>query len=104
MTSFARVGRARNIVGDEYRTVTDMTFDSSYPTGGEAVTAANLGLRKINHANVVGASATGAGVNVANAIVDLTNSKVLLYDETPAQVADNADVQTAVVRIEAYGK
>jgi hypothetical protein len=47
--SFARKGRARNIVGDQYRTLTDCTFDSTYVTGGEVFTAADLGLRKVDH-------------------------------------------------------
>ena len=103
--AFARKGYLPyQIVGDQKRTVTDVTFDSSYPTGGEAVTADNLGLRVIDTASCNDVTATGGLVNVANATFDLTNSKILLFDETPAEVANAADVATAVVRVEAWGK
>src|SRR3990172_4286733 len=92
------------IVGDERRTVTDVTFDTSYPTGGEAVTAAELGLHKIHTGTCCDLTATGAAVNVASATFDHATSKILLYDETPAQVASTADVATTVVRVVAHGK
>jgi hypothetical protein len=31
-------------IGDRYEVIADVTFDSTYPAGGEAVTAANFGL------------------------------------------------------------
>ena len=40
-------------------------------------------------------------VNIAN--VFYTGSKLIAYDETPAAVADNADLAGAVVRITARG-
>lgn len=103
--SFTRRGSTPyTIVGAQKRTVTDCTFDSSYVTGGEVWTAANLGLNSVDTAHVGGLQATGAGVNVASAQVDLSAKTILLSDETPAQVANAADVSTTVVRVIAYGK
>lgn len=103
--AFARKGYLPyRIVGDQKRTVTDVTFDSGYVTNGEAVTAADLGLNVIDTATCNDVTATGAAVNVANATFDLANSKILLFDETPAEVANAADVATTVVRVEAWGK
>ncbi len=94
---------AYRIVGAQKETLTDITFDSAYPTGGEAVTAADLGLNYVDNADAAVKSATGAGVNVASAFYDETTDKILLYDETPAQVANAADVATTVVRVRARG-
>lgn len=103
--SFTRRGSTPyTIVGHQKRTVTDVTFDSGYVTGGEAVTAANLGLNSIDTAFCADLTATGGVINVASATFDHANSKILLYDETPAQVANAADVQTTVVRVVAQGK
>jgi hypothetical protein len=91
------------VVGAQRKTVSEITFDSSYPTGGEAVTASQLGFGVA----VLNASTTiktvGGTVNVANAYYDIPNGKVLVYDETPAEVSDTATLATLVVQIEAYG-
>ena len=50
-----------HVVGNQKKTVTDATMDSSYLTGGEVATAANLGLSHIDHAEAqitVAANAT----------------------------------------------
>lgn len=100
----ARVGDLPyRIVGNQKETVTDVTFDSAYVTGGEAVTASDLGLNYVETADASVKAATGAGVNVANAFYDESTDKILLYDETPAQVANAADVATTVVRVRARG-
>lgn len=89
--------------GGELRTVNRFTFDNNYPTGGESCTAADLGLRRVEWAEANIVVGTGAGVNVASANYDVANAKLLLYDETPAQVASEADVATVVVQVTAYG-
>lgn len=91
------------VVGNQKKTVTDVTFDSSYPTGGETVTPANLGLTYVEYAETNVITATGGGVNVTNAKYDKANQKTLLYDETPAEVANTSDVSTTVVRHTAFG-
>ena len=85
------------------KTVTDVTFDSSYPTGGEAFTASDLGLNVVEDAEVEVKSVAGT-VNVANVFADLTNSKLIVWDETPAQVSNASDLTDVVVRVTAHGK
>ena len=88
--------------GTRKRTVTNVTLDTSYPTGGESVTASDLGLNKVEEARV-DIIAVGGTVNVANAFYDLTNNKVKVFDETPAEVANAADLSGVQVRITAWG-
>lgn len=89
--------------GAEERTVNRFTFDTTYPTGGEPCSAADLGLTRVDWAEATIVSATGAGVNVANCDYDVANGKIKLFDETPAEVANAANVATVVVQIVAYG-
>jgi hypothetical protein len=100
----SRVGDlAYRIRGNQRSTLTDITLDNSYPTGGEAITPSDLGLNYVETADAHIKSATGAGVNVASAFYDESTAKLLVYDETPAQVANAADLSTVVVRVRAYG-
>jgi hypothetical protein len=91
------------IVGNKKETVTDVTFDSSYPTGGEAVTASDLGLSNLEEVVDLQVKTVGGTVNVANIFFDEVNSKLKVYDETPAEVADTATLATLVVRVRARG-
>lgn len=90
-------------IGSEFKVVATLALDSSYPTGGEAVSARQLGLSAVTTAQC-DITAVGGSINVANASYDKTNGKVLLYDETPAQVANAANVDGTKVQIIAYGK
>ncbi len=82
--------------------VVEVTFDSSYATGGESLTASDLGLQKVHFAicNIVDVGADT--VNVTNAYYDKTASTVVLIDETPAVVT--GDVSAVVVQVVAFGK
>jgi hypothetical protein len=90
------------VVGNKKHVVADVTFDSSYPTGGEALTAANLGMTKIDYAEC-NVKAVGGTVNVANVYYDRANSKIQVFDETPAEVTDTATLATLVVQVKAVG-
>jgi len=90
-------------VGDEMRSRATVTMDSSYPTGGEPLTARELGLRYVNYA-LCTISAVGGTVNVVQAHYDKENSKLKLFDETPAEVANAADVSNIKVQVIAFGK
>lgn len=85
-------------------TVTDVALDSSYPTGGEAVTAANLGLTRVDFAIATVKSAATTTVNVANVHYDKDTGKLLIYDESPAEVANAADINGLVVQVIAWGR
>lgn len=104
ITATKKHSRPYTVIGDDKLTVTDILFDSSYPTGGEAITAANLNLTTIDVAWVGGISIGTQTVNVASANVDLANSKIQLFDETPAEVASTADVSGTTVRVVAIGR
>ncbi len=90
------------IPGSLRQTVTDVTFDSSYPTGGEPVAASDLGLTNVLFA-FCNVKTIGGTVNVANAIYDEVNDKIKIYDETPAEAANTADLSTLVIRVLAFG-
>lgn len=91
------------IVGAQKETTKDVTFDSSYPTNGEALTASDLGLNRVEYATAVPITGTGGGENVAFAKYDVTNSKLILYNETPAEIGNASDVSTVIVRVVARG-
>jgi len=91
------------VAGDQRVSVKTVTFDNKYVTGGEPLTPADLGLRYVNFA-IATVSAVGGTVNVAQASYDTTNSKLLLFDETPGQVASEADVSGIKVQVVAWGK
>jgi hypothetical protein len=90
-------------VGDEMRVRATVTMDSSYATGGESLTAKELGLRYVNFA-IPTVSAVGGTVNVAQAYYDKSTEKLKLFDETPAEVANAADVSGIKIQVVAFGK
>lgn len=84
-------------VGQWLERIVDITFDSSYPTGGEPLSAATLGFRKILFVN-----APRSGANLFQ--YDYTNSKLLAYVATTGvEVADTTDLHTLVARIMVVG-
>lgn len=95
------------IVGNQKKTVTDVTMDSAYLTGGEVATAANLGLSFIDHAEAqvtVAANATDALGNAQFVRSSGVTGLVKLYDpDVPADVTSADDLTGCVVRVTAYG-
>ena len=90
------------IVGSQKETVTDVTFDNKYLEGGETLTAANLGLSHVEQATCTIQEVAGE-VNVASAAYDEAEELLHLFNETPAEVASEADVEGVVVRVVAKG-
>lgn len=92
-------GVAANTIEGRKSTVTDVTFDSSYPTGGEAITPADLGM-----SNVIDATCEvrAKGATVTNVYYDRTNAK-LVANAAAAEVANTTDLSTVVVRVRAIG-
>jgi len=99
--SVSRVQKG-TVPGAERVSVTTVTFDNKYVTGGEPVTAANLGLKKVRFA-ICTIAAVGGTVNVASAHYVPATGLLLLFDETPAQVASEADVSNIKVQVVAFG-
>ena len=93
------------VVGAQRQWQGTVTFDASYPTGGEAVLPADFGgLVQID--TVIIGQTNVAGVD---AVWDATNSKVILYDEdntsgVAAQAANASDQSATIVTAIVYGK
>lgn len=67
-------------------------FDSSYPAGGEPVTAANFDLPVAIEA-VILAGCTDGAASVAGIVFDAENSKLIVYDAADGEVfADTTDL------------
>ena len=99
-----------NTSGNKRRRVYDVTFDSSYPTGGESLTAADVNLRKIEQLIVHGPStATRGGTTGAFPSYDYTNAKLQLFwgnadtASVAPEVTSTTDVATQICRITAIG-
>lgn len=92
------------VPGDRHFAIADVTFDSSYPTGGYAVTPATFGLTSSIDFLVAN---DAAGYNVR---FDNVNSKIMLYDTGAssgavlAETASTTDVHTVTTRVLAFGK
>lgn len=70
------------VIGNKRFKFVETTFDSSYPTGGESITAADFDLTSIDAVVVLGAS----GVAAAGRFFqwDRANSKLLAYNPVTA--------------------
>ena len=99
----------RSTFGNKRVVVADVTFDNSYTTGGLALTATTLGLRKVEA--VLGVTAVSSTPTKFDAAYDYTNSKLLAYgtNATPGaavadvQVTNGTDLSTFTVRLVALG-
>lgn len=81
----------RTVMGDKDVVLDAITFDSTYPAGGEAIAPADVGFATID-AILVGAAAADAGA-VGNVVKwDRTNAKLQLF-ETGAVVSTDLDEQ-----------
>lgn len=74
---------ARTVFGNKHVLIAEITFDSSYPTGGEALTAATLGLTAVEAFVPAGPAAAAAGAASAVVKYDRTNSKLQAFQSGP---------------------
>tara|TARA_Y100000385_G_C13007929_1_gene600314 strand:+ start:347 stop:706 length:360 start_codon:yes stop_codon:yes gene_type:complete len=97
----------------QYRIV-EVTFDSSYATGGESFTADDIGLDKIEFV-VIGNVEDASGTDVAFfALYDYSNSKIKVYNgdasntstdlSSTIEVANAGDLSNVTARIMVYGR
>ena len=97
------------VVGNQKETVFDITFDSKYSPGGEIFPGSSIGLKNVIERGTCTIQKIGGTVNVANAsfrsevVGGVLFGAVELFDETPAEVASEADVSSIVVRLVARG-
>jgi hypothetical protein len=89
------------VPGAERYTVTDVLFDSSYPTGGEPLTASDLGLTTVAWA-VSSIKTAGTG-SVTDVFYDITNSKLKAY-AAAAEIANTTDLSAVSAQVVAFGK
>jgi hypothetical protein len=77
--------------------VKDVTFDSSYVTGGEPIAAVDFGLRAIRFglANIKTTAAAGAAVDVV--VIPQSDGSALLKVNAAAAEVPNATVLTTLV-------
>lgn len=102
----------RGVMGDLKYLIADITFDSSYPTNGEALTQATLGFTTIYHSS--GAVAHAASQNPDGAVivkyVPSTEKLQAFWDDDPTGNADYIEVDNATdlsaysVRMMFFGK
>jgi hypothetical protein len=74
-----KVTGADYVSGNKRVKVRDITFDSSYATAGEALTAATVGLKTIEQAIPNGAFRSTDATNSIVVSYDRTNSKLVAY-------------------------
>lgn len=91
------------VPGNNKYVIKTCTFDSSYATGGEALTAATLGLESIHF---VALSMENSGYVPQ---YDYTNAKIALYEAGADgaildEVASATDVSAVKVRVLAFGR
>lgn len=83
-------------------TVTPITFPTKY-LQADKLTPANVGLKKVVYGYAVLTSIGEGTVNIANVVYDVKNEKLGLFDETPAEVANEAEVKKPTALVFAYG-
>lgn len=90
-----------DIPGADRVTVTDVVFDSSYPTGGESLTPSDLGLSTVDFA-IATVKVAGTG-SVTNVRYDAANQKLLAYGAA-AQISNATDLSAVTATVVAWGK
>jgi hypothetical protein len=94
------------IPGAERRTVTEITLDNSYAEGGEPLTAAQLSLHHVEHANCTVKNGSEAeATTVGSVIYDPAAAKLIVNDyKTQKPMVKEKDLSKVVVVIEAWGR
>ena len=93
------------VPGNRKQVLGTVTFDSSYPTGGEAVSLADLGLSRLDWLSV---STTDGYVPAWDGSASAPKIKMFWVDTTTdgaplVEVTATEDLSTAVVRFHAIG-
>lgn len=93
------------VVGDRRTWRGTVTFDSSYPTGGEAIAVSDFPGFQVEIEDVIVHSASAA---TYRPIWDETNSKLKVFVEDgtsgiEAEVADTTDLSSLTVKLQATG-
>lgn len=95
-------------IGDRKEVLATITFDSSYPTGGESLTASDLGLAL--ELDYVSGGLARNGTNAVSTVYDYTNSKLMAFQSTTGapnkliEVANTSDLSSYAVKVRVVGK
>lgn len=91
-----------SVAGDKRRTLGTVTFDNSYPTGGEAITPQQVGLADILFMDVENPVSSTPTTRMCT--YDLTNEKFMVFTSSDGnQVANGTDLSAFSARFEAVG-
>ena len=88
----------RFVAGDKRFHIAEVTFDSSYPTGGEQVTAADFGLKNLDYAFVTSPKASGHSF-----YYDQDTRKILGYTSSGTEISSGTSISTNKVQVLAIG-
>lgn len=98
------VSRITDAQVPRFRTVTDVTLDSSYQEGGEPLTAEQLGLATVERAECFMKNGSESEEYVAWAFYEPAKSLLHLYSaKTGKEVVATKDLSKVVVRVTAMG-
>jgi len=95
--------RKKSPPGNLKMTVTPITFPTKY-LQADKLTPANVGLKHVVYGYAVLTSISNGVVNIANVIYDPTAETLKLFDETPAEVANEAEIKKPTALVFAYGR
>jgi hypothetical protein len=84
-------------------TVTTIVGDSSYPTGGSAVTAANLGLSTVLFSQVGASASSGANCASTAQTYNLSTAKLQCFANTGIEVANTTNLSGLTLTVIAWG-
>lgn len=77
--TIAKVTNGDYVVGNKKIRTRDITFDNSYATGGESLTASDVGLRSVVAVATDGGAKNSAGTSLVPVRYDYTNAKLQAY-------------------------
>lgn len=96
--------KSRMPVGNEVRTITEVTLDNSYAEGGEPLTATQLGLKRVYRAHVEILNGPESEEWIAYATYTALTSKVHLFSaKTGKELVATKDMSKVVLRVTAWG-
>lgn len=87
-----RVAGTARKEGNRRRAEFDITFDSSYATGGESLTASEFGFRKLDCVIPHGAFRKSDATDAVMVSYDYTNNKLAAYRQKDPAAAGGADI------------
>lgn len=90
-----------SVAGNKRRTTGRITFDSSYPTGGESLTPGQLGMFSIDYLSAEPIESSTPAIR--EVVYEVANNRLVAFTEAFAEVANATDLSTFSCRFEAIG-